>query len=301
MALNTYIPAALIVLSAALSMPTLVIADEELPAVAVKEPKVGEKVSESVQRYLNIERLWAELEASFRATRKLRVLSRDQEVIADIREEQQFAQSDLAKGDAAATGELSNANYLILPKVQDFKFYRSVKPLPNFDSKYTRQDSGLLQLTAQMVNTTTGQVETNFDLSAKFATSSQIVNTKAGAPDSTHFTAMAKDVAAQLADQFVAAVFPMKVVQRTRANQIIINRGADGGIAMGEVLEVFFAGEELIDPDTGKSLGSSEEYVGKVEVVRINPKVTYAKIVEELDAQISPIGVGDIVRRPQKK
>jgi len=300
-ALNTYIPAALIVLSAALSMPTLVIADEELPAVAVKEPKVGEKVSESVQRYLNIERLWAELEASFRATRKLRVLSRDQEVIADIREEQQFAQSDLAKGDAAATGELSNANYLILPKVQDFKFYRSVKPLPNFDSKYTRQDSGLLQLTAQMVNTTTGQVETNFDLSAKFATSSQIVNTKAGAPDSTHFTAMAKDVAAQLADQFVAAVFPMKVVQRTRANQIIINRGADGGIAMGEVLEVFFAGEELIDPDTGKSLGSSEEYVGKVEVVRINPKVTYAKIVEELDAQISPIGVGDIVRRPQKK
>ena len=33
-----------------------------------------------------------------RATRKLRVLSRDQEVIADIREEQQFAQSDLANG-----------------------------------------------------------------------------------------------------------------------------------------------------------------------------------------------------------
>lgn len=301
MALNPYIPAALIVLSAAFATPSAVIAEEELPAVAVKEPKVGEKVGESVRRYLNIERLWAELEASFRATRKLRVLSRDQEVIADIREEQQFAQSDLAKGDAAATGELGNANYLILPKVQDFKFYRSVKPLPNFDSKYTRQDSGLLQLTAQMVNTTTGQVETNFDLSAKFATSSQIVNTKAGAPDSTHFTAMAKDVAAQLADQFVAAVFPMKVVQRTRANQVIINRGADGGVAMGEVLEVFFAGEELIDPDTGKSLGSSEEYVGKVEVVRINPKVTYAKIVEELDAQNSPIGVGDIVRRPQKK
>ena len=93
-----------------------------------------------------------------------------------------------------------------------------------------------MQLTAQMVNTTTGQVEANFDLSARFSTPSQIVNTKAGSPDSTHFTAMAKDVAAQLADQFVAAVFPMKVVQRTRANQVIINRGADGGIAMGEVL-----------------------------------------------------------------
>lgn len=292
--------AALAVICGLLGTPLVASAVEMQPAVAIKEPKVGEKVSDYAQRHLNIERLWAELEASFRATRKLRVLSRDKEVLADIREEQQFAESDLAKGDAAASGELSNANYLILPKVQDFKFYRSAKRLPNFDSKYRRQDSGLLQLTAQMVNTTSGQVEANFDLSSRFATSQQIVNTKAGAPSSTHFTKMAKEVSAQLADQFVAAVFPMKVVQRTRTNQVIINRGKDGGMALGEVLEVFFAGEELIDPDTGASLGSGEEYVGKVEVVRINPKVTYAKIVEE-DAAIAPIGVGDILRRPQKQ
>ena len=104
MALNPYIPAALIVLSAAFATPSAVIAEEELPAVAVKEPKVGEKVGESVRRYLNIERLWAELEASFRATRKLRVLSRDQEVIADIRE----ALSALSE----ITGEVSSDEVL---------------------------------------------------------------------------------------------------------------------------------------------------------------------------------------------
>ncbi|MCB1724690.1 MAG: hypothetical protein H6959_02110 [Chromatiaceae bacterium] len=280
---------------------TIAVADEDLPAVAIKEPKVGEKVSKYALKHLNIERLWAELESSFRATRKLRVLSRDKEVIADLREEQQFAQSDLAKGDAAATGEMSNAHYLVLPKVQDFKFYRAATPLPNFDSKYKRQDSGMIQLTVQMVDTTSGQVKATFDLSSKFATSSQIVNSSGGSPDTTHFTEMAKDVAAQLADQFVAAVFPMKVVKRTSNGQVIINRGSDGGIAMGETLEVFFAGEELIDPDTGMSLGSSEELVGTVEVVRINPKVTYAKIVSEIDPQNGPINTGDIVRRPQKK
>lgn len=288
-------------LVAAFLFPLAALAEDDMPAVAVKEPKVGEKVSQYAVRHLNIERLWAELEASFRATRKLRVVSRDKDVIADIREEQQFAESDLAKGDAAATGALSNAHYLILPKVQDFKFYRSATALPNFDSKYRRQDSGLLQLTVQMVNTTSGQVEATFDLSSKFATASQIVNSKAGVPNSTHFTEMAKDVAAQLADQFVAAVFPMKVVQRTRRNQVVINRGADGGMEMGETLEVFYAGEELIDPDTGKSLGSAEEFVGTVEVVRINPKVTYAKVVSEVDAKNAPIATGDIVRRPQKK
>ena len=296
-----FLAVAFIGLLAIAVLPQPVLAQSEQPAVAIKEPKVGEKVNKYARPHLNIERLWAELEASFRATRKLRVLSRNKEVIADIRDEQEFAESDLAKGDAAATGELRNANYLIIPKVQDFKFYRSAKPLPNFDSKDRRQDSGLLQLTAQMVDTTSGQVVTSFDLSSRFATAKQVVNTKGGRPNSTHFTKMAKDVAAQLADQFVAAVFPMKVVKRTRANQVILNRGKDGGMKMGEVLEVFFAGEELIDPDTGESLGSGEEYVGEVKVVRINPKVTYAKIVKEQDAENSPIGVGDIVRRPQRK
>lgn len=297
---NTHIPAFIAAFFFFALNPIPTLAADELPAVAIKEPKVGEKVSKYAKPHLNIERLWAEMEASFRATRKLRVLSRDKEVLADIREEQQFAESDLAKGDAAATGELSNAHYLILPKVQDFKFYRAITALPNFDSKYHRQDSGLLQLTVQMVNTTTGQVETNFDLSSRFATGMEVVNTKAGSPNSTYFTKMAKDVSAQLADQFIAAVFPMKVVQRTGRGQIVINRGEDGGLKMGETLHVFYAGEELIDPDTGKSLGSSEEFVGEVKIVRINPKVTYAKIVSEIDAENAPIAAGDIVRWPQK-
>ncbi len=274
-------------------------AESTQPAVAIKEPKVGDKIGKYARKHLNIELLWAELEASFRATRKFRVLSRNEEVMSEIREEQKFSQSDLAKGDAAATGEMANAHYLILPKVQNFKFYRSATRLPNFDSKYRRQDSGLLHLTAQMVDTTSGQVVTTFDLTSKFATKPKIVNSKGGVPSNTWFTKMAKDVAAQLADQFVDAVYPMKVIKRTRRNQIIINRGKDGGLKIGQVYDVFFAGEELIDPDTGQSLGSGEEFVGKIQIVRINPKVSYAKIVSEVDPENAPIGVGDIIRKPQ--
>ena len=68
----------------------------------------------------------------FRATRKLRVLSRDQEVIADIREEAAVCPVGPGQGRRGATGELSNANYLILPKVQDFKFYRSGQAVTEF-------------------------------------------------------------------------------------------------------------------------------------------------------------------------
>lgn len=286
-----------IILLCLLSIP--VFAGSTQPAVAIKEPKVGEKISKYTKKHLNIELLWAELESSFRATRKFRVLTRDKSVISDIREEQKFSESDLAKGDAAATGQLANAHYLVLPKVQNFKFYRSIKALPNFDSKYTRQDSGMIHLTAQMVDTTTGQVVTTFDLKSKFYTKSKIVNSRGGVPNNIYFTKMAKDVSAQLADQFVNAVYPMKVVKRTKRGQVIINRGKDGGLKIKQVFDVFFAGEELVDPDTGESLGSGEEFVGQIKIVRINPKVTYAKIISELDPDSGPIGIGDIVRKPQ--
>ena len=286
-----------IILLCLLSSP--VFAESTQPAVAIKEPKIGEKISKYTKKHLNIELLWAELESSFRATRKFRVLTRDKSVISDIREEQKFSESDLAKGDAAATGQLANAHYLVLPKVQNFKFYRSIKALPNFDSKYTRQDSGMIHLTAQMVDTTTGQVVTTFDLTSKFYTKSKIVNSRGGVPSNIYFTKMAKDVSAQLADQFVNAVYPMKVVKRTKRGQVIINRGKDGGLKIKQVFDVFFAGEELIDPDTGESLGSGEEFVGQIKIVRINPKVTYAKIISELDPDNGPIGTGDIVRKPQ--
>jgi len=276
-----------------------VLAGMEQPGVAIKEPRVGEKISKYSRKHLNLELLWAELESSFRNTRKFRVLSRNKEVMADIREEQQFAESDLAKGDAATSGAMSNANYLIVPKVQNFKFYRSSKLLPNFDDKYRRQDSGLIHLTAQMVDTVTGQVVSTFDLKSSFSTKSKVVNSKGGVPNNLHFTKMAKAVSAELADQFVDAVYPMKVVKRTRSNQVIINRGKDGGLKKGQKYEVFFAGEELVDPDTGESLGSSEEFVGTIKIVRINPKASYGKIISEEDSENAPIGVGDIVRKAQ--
>ena len=279
--------------------PCQVFGQGSQPAVAIKKPVMGEGVSGAKIKHLNLTTLWSEMEASFRATRKFRVLSRNKAALKAIREEQEFAASDLSKGDAAEKGQFDNANYLILPMVQDFKFYRKNTPLPNFDNKYKRIDSGLLQVSAQMIDTTTGQIVTNFYLKSTFATSPKIVNNIKGSPDSVKFTEMAKTIAAKLADQFVDAVYPMKIVKRDRRGQVIINRGKDGGLKKGQIFEVFYAGDNLVDPDTGESLGSSEEFVGKVKIVRINPKITTAVIVSEEDAANAPIGIGDILRLPQ--
>ena len=52
--------------------------------------------------------------------------------------------------------------------------------------------------------------------------------------------------------------------------QIYINAGLEAGVAIGDRFVVYRPGEELIDPDTGLSLGSTERRVGEIEVARNN-------------------------------
>ncbi len=266
------------------------------PAVAIKKPVIGEGVKGSVVKHLNLTTIWNEMEASFRATRKFRVLSRNKKVLKAIRDEQKFSASEMSKGDAAISGQFDNANYLIIPTIQDFKFYRGHVVLPNFDDKYRRTDSGLLEVSAQMVDTTTGETVSTFYLKSSFSDKPKIVNSRVGKPSSTKFTHMAKKVSGKLADQFVDYLYPMKVVKLSGKEKLIINRGSDGGLKIGQILEVYSTGEEMFDEDTGASLGVDEEFAGKVKISRINPKVTIAKIMSE---EGNAIKKGDILRRPQ--
>lgn len=267
----------------------------EKPRVAVKEPTIGEGISNSAGAQLNLEKLLAEMEASLLAARKFEVLSRDKAKLEAIREEQKFASSSLTKGNAAEQGGIENANYLVIPTVTDFVFYRSTKPVPNLRDKYVRKDSGRLEINAQIIDTTTGAIKTTFYMKSTFATKDEVVNSKGGSPSAVHFTKMAKSVSAQLADQLVDAVFPMRVLN-VQNNQVWINRGQDGGLDTGDTLNVYHPGVALIDPDTGENLGTAEAFAGKIKVTRVNPKFTITEVVEAQSG--SPIAKGDIVRKP---
>lgn len=265
------------------------------PRVAVKAALIGEGVKKNLLRYLNLQTILAEMEASLKATRKFEVLTRQRATLSAIREEQEFAKSDLAKGDAAREGLLENANFLIIPTVQDFRFYRSTKPVPNISNKYVQRDAGMLEINAQILDTESGHVKTTFYSKSSFRTKDKVVNTKGGTPSSVHFTRMAKRVAAQMADQLVDTVFPMLVLN-SDGNQVWINRGKDGGLKVGEVLNIYRPGKELVDPYTGEKLGSAEEFVGKVKVVRVNPKFTIAEFITR--GLINAVDVGYIIRKP---
>lgn len=267
----------------------------EKPRVAVKVPGIGEGVRRSLVKHLTLSTILAEMESALLAVRKFDVLTREKEELQELRKEQKAAKSDLFKGNAAREGQLENADYLVFPTVQDFKFYRTTKDVPNISNKYIRRDSGMLQIHAQILDTESGQIKANFYLKSSFATKDQVVNIKGGLPSSVHFTRMAKDVAGQMADQLVDTVFPMLVLN-AEGDLVWINRGADGGLKKGHLLNVYRPGKQLIDPYTKEVLGTAEQLIGRVKVVRVNPKFTVAEIVRK--GLKEPPQNGDILRKP---
>ena len=278
-----------------LLLPVDLSAAMEKPRVAILEATVSDKVSKSSRNHLNLEKLQSEMEASFLATRKFDVVTRNSSSLKVIRDEQKFSESDLSAGDAAASGALQNANYLINSQVNIFSFYTVTHKVPNLQSKYFRTDHGVLEINVQVLDTTSGKVTATFNLKSSFDTGKTMVNSQGGTPSPEQFSTLAKKVSGQMADQFLDLVFPVMVI-KVNNNNVYLNRGKDGGFKKGMLLNVYIPGEPLIDPYTGEDLGSAEEYIGQIKVDRINPKLTTAIIVPaKLKGDIT---TGCIIRKP---
>jgi curli biogenesis system outer membrane secretion channel CsgG len=69
-----------------------------------------------------------------------------------------------------------------------------------------------------------------------------------------------------------------KVVD-VRDGIVYLNAGTDGGVAVGEMLEVYEVQPPLIDPDTGKNLGAPDKLLGVIQVEMVQAGFSTAKVV----------------------
>jgi curli biogenesis system outer membrane secretion channel CsgG len=78
--------------------------------------------------------------------------------------------------------------------------------------------------------------------------------------------AAVEDIVVLLDQQSASMPWEGKIITVSGAT-VYFKPGSDGGVKVGEVYTVYSKGEDLIDPDTGLSLGSEETKIGTVEVV----------------------------------
>lgn len=69
--------------------------------------------------------------------------------------------------------------------------------------------------------------------------------------------------------------FPASVVQIINNNRLAINKGKDDGIRLGQRMLVYeLSTDEIIDPNTGESLGYLEIVKGTGKVINIQEKMS---------------------------
>lgn len=263
--------------------------------VAVADLIVSDLIPEKQAEIVKNSSLIADIENAIRNGRKFELLTRRGAAMEAIIKEQQFAASEFAAGDAAMSGNISNAQSLVQVEVLQFSFGRSSSKVPNLQNKYKISDYCSIELSVQIIDTERASVSAVFPIKASTSTGQSIANAVGSASRSVLGKTLEK-AAGTLANKLSDTVFPITVIA-VKNQDIWINRGNDSGMKLGEEFEVFEPGEELIDPATGENLGSTETLVGKVKVTRINPK---ASVVQMVKGDSALVGVGYILRRPVK-
>ena len=84
------------------------------------------------------------------------------------------------------------------------------------------------------------------------------------------------------------------VTQIGQYHVVVINRGSNNGLSVGDVLSVFQAGEEVKDRIGGGTVRLPDEEAGTVMVFKTYDRISYGLVMEATDA----IHIHDAVRNP---
>jgi hypothetical protein len=217
------------------------------------------------------------------STQKFRVMEREQ--LDVLMQEQQRAKAGQVKSrNGGQMGGFEGADYLVYGTITTL----SATKKSNFGA--TLGMSMLSGDNAQPTNCYSGEVTLSLDIRIAEAATGQIKyvqrideTKKAGTicgegVPQTNATELFRSAADRVASGLVTTVYPIKVAAVQGDGSMTLNYGT-GTMEISDYVTVFRPGEAVVDPDTGKSLGSSEEIVGIAQVTDVQTSFSKARPV----------------------
>jgi curli biogenesis system outer membrane secretion channel CsgG len=233
---------------------------------------------------------------AFKGTRKFDVIARSD--LALILKEQQIPTGVIidAADRKALPGKIKGLDYLLVAALSDFSDAKdgvTVEGQGIVVSRRTVQATMILKIYDATTAALLEAVDVPVQRQSKGTQRVVREGFNNGAVDDALIEEAAVELANKAATRVVDVVYPARVMSVTDG-VVTINRGETTGIAPNQVWEAFATGKELIDPDTGQSLGKEEIKVGEIVITDVLPKFSKGRVVGEnrgIDGQ------GTIVRR----
>lgn len=230
--------------------------------------------------------------------------------IDKVMQEQALGQSGVVTPESAAkAGKMLGAEIALVGAVTEFGYKKqstggALKRI-GVGAAVSKQ-SATVGVDVRIVNISTGEILKADNVRKEHAKSGLSVDTREGSFDNQaqfdesvvgKATRAAIEEIVKLLDEQTGGDAPWEAkVVMMKDGQVIINGGSESEVKIGERFTVYRGGEEMVDPDTGESLGAEETKIGEIEVVNNNfggkGKASACKIVSGTDFQ-----KGDLVRQ----
>jgi hypothetical protein len=275
---------ALIFLLTLIQGASLVLAQKK--SLSIGEPVANDSIwfkasndGVEVELFEALESLPSSISTSVSATNKFDVVARGEQ-LAKIFEEQELGQTGaIARESAAQINQLTGAAFAILPTITDFG-YGIGSSTTRLTGRTRETEEARISCNLRMVDTTTGKItERSLIVSEKNTMVSQQTNIGSGLIQ-TLINKLANEIVSELVDE----AFPARIVGKI-GKRVTINRGEGLGVEVGQIWRVFALGKEMIDPDTGESLGQVEAEVGRMSITQVQSKVAYGNLIEDFGVE----------------
>lgn len=214
-------------------------------------------------------------------TNKFSVLDRES-IGAFVEEKAMLKAFDAPLGEQAKLAETLGADYLLVGTITQAFVERIEKRLEaaNFTvSEYQAR----FDFSFRLIDSATKQVALTKDIQ-KYLKNDE-VRKLADETDTTKWNAsQIRDAFLSLAvndviEEIIDCVYPVKIAAIQDDGTVILNQGGDR-MKAGMTFDVYTMGKEIIDPDTGQSLGKVENKVATIEIQRVANNLSYAKFIE---------------------
>lgn len=196
--------------------------------------------------------------------------------------------------DSARLGQQLATDLILIPTVERFEYARSVRQLRMSDRELVSYSGGG-RITLRLLNAATGEVVMSDSFEHKLASADP--STMPRVIDGASMVAeMMDSLAGQIGSAVVAEIFPVTVVS-VEGDQVVLSQGGES-LQNGQHWKTVYLGEEIKDPQTGRSLGRHEIPLGTIRIDRVSKQTSYGTLIEGLEALASrPFQPGGIVLR----
>ncbi|MEW6729895.1 MAG: CsgG/HfaB family protein [Acidobacteriota bacterium] len=213
----------------------------------------------------------SELENALVQSGRFSVLSRS--AFDTILREQKLAQTDLADpSKATEIGKILTARYAVIGKCLSAEVKSDLIPFVN-----VKKNKLNVVVQMQLIDVETGQIMDSYQYKDKVELTSSVVNEKTISPED--YRNLMRSFASQFLNRLSIVVPVEGLVVLVRGNEVAIDVGAEAAVKPGAEFEVFTQGDPIRN-SAGEIISYDRTLYGKIRVVRVEPKIAWAEVLQ---------------------